>query len=155
MTASFQILSNSSLASLRPYIIWYTDSVVRYTQIQIRISALHGRLTGRTRSCRLLLGPLHHYGTFRSRHIVAGRQLLSLSGGCTRQRLGHFSCLGRWITLFWKSVHTRAQNEDKQCVYDVERFIVFRDSGLACGVRATHVCYWETSGSSTQWRVWK
>jgi len=51
------------------------------------MSALSGPLIGRTRSCRRLLGPLDHYGTFRSRLCVAGRQPLSLSGGWDTSRV--------------------------------------------------------------------
>jgi hypothetical protein len=43
------------------------------------MSALLGSLIGRTRSCLWLLEPLHHYGTFRSKHCVTGREPLSLS----------------------------------------------------------------------------
>jgi len=51
------------------------------------MSALLGPLIGRTRNCRRLLGPLDHYGTFRSRHRVAGRQPLSLSSGWDTSRV--------------------------------------------------------------------
>ena len=66
---------------------WNTNSIINSTQTQISMSALLGTLIGRTRSCRRLLGPLDHYGTFRSRLCVAGRRPLSLISGWDTSRV--------------------------------------------------------------------